>query len=55
MATNSKADISENENFLWIFSCVSEIYTKLGVFWKKKISLIAEVLRKLLTAKQVAT
>ena len=55
MARSSKADISETENFFWIFYCVSEIYVKFGVFFEKKISLIAEILKKLLTAKQVAT
>ena len=55
MATSSKADISETENFFRIFYCVSEIYVKLRIFKSEKISLIAEVYRKLLTAKQVAT
>ena len=53
--TSSNADISKTENLLSIFYCVSEIYVKFRVFRKKKISLKAEVLRKLLTAKQVAT
>ena len=35
MATCSKADISETENFFRIFYCVSVIYVKFGVFWKK--------------------
>ena len=55
MATNFKADISETERFFRIFYYVSEIYVKFEVFWKKKISLIAKVLKKLLTAKKVAT
>ena len=32
IATSSKADTSETENFFWIFSCVSEIYVKFRVF-----------------------
>ena len=32
MATFPNADISENENFFWIFYCVSEISLKFGVF-----------------------
>ena len=32
MTTGSNADISESENFFWIFYCVSEIYVKFGVF-----------------------
>ena len=32
MTTGSNADISESENFFWIFFCVSEIYVKFGVF-----------------------
>ena len=32
MATSSNADISETENFFWIFYIVSEIYVKFGVF-----------------------
>ena len=32
MATSSNADISETENFFWIFYYVSEIYVKFGVF-----------------------
>ena len=32
MATSSKANISETENFFRIFYCVSEIYVKFGVF-----------------------
>ena len=55
MARRSNADISETENLLTIFYCVSKIYVKFQVFRKKRISLKAEVLRKLLTAKQVAT
>ena len=55
MATSCKADISETENFFWTFSCVSEICVKFGVFERKRISLIAQVLQKLLTAKQVGT
>ena len=35
MATTSKEDISEMENFFWIFYCVSEIYVKLECFEKK--------------------
>ena len=35
MATSSKANISETENFFWIFSCVSEIYVKFEYFEKK--------------------
>ena len=41
MATSSKADFSETENFSRIFYCVSEIYVKFGEFKEKKISLIA--------------
>ena len=36
MATISNAVISETENFFLTFSCVSEMYVKFGVFWKKK-------------------
>ena len=36
MATSSNADISESENFFLIFVCVSKIYVKLAVFWKKR-------------------
>ena len=32
MATTSNADISETENILLIFYCVTEIYVKFGVF-----------------------
>ena len=32
MATISKVDISETENFFWIFYWVEEIYVKFGVF-----------------------
>ena len=32
IATSSKADIPETENFFLIFYCVSEIYVKFGVF-----------------------
>ena len=32
MATGSDANISETENFLSIFYCVSEIYAKFGIF-----------------------
>ena len=32
MATGPNADISETENFFWIFYCVSEIHVKFGVF-----------------------
>ena len=35
MATSSKEDISEMENFFWIFYCGSEIYVKLECFEKK--------------------
>ena len=35
MATSSKADISEYENFSRIFYYVSEIFVKIGVFEKK--------------------
>ena len=38
MATSSKADNSETENFFWIFYCVSEIYVKFGVFSSKNRS-----------------
>ena len=55
MATISKVNISKTEKFFWIFSCVPEIYVKLGVFKKKRISHIAKVSKKLLTAKEVAT
>ena len=54
MATSFKADISKTERFFRIFYYVSEIYVKFEVF-RKKISLIAKVLKKLLTAKKVAT
>ena len=36
MATSPNADISETENFFWIFYRVSEIYVKFGVFSKKR-------------------
>ena len=55
MPTSSNADISETENLLSIFDFVSEIYVKFQVFRKKRISVKVQVLRKLLTAKQVAT
>ena len=55
MATNLKGNISKTEHFFRIFYYVPEIYVKFGVFSEKKIRLIAEVLQKLLTAKQVAT
>ena len=35
MATSSNADISETENFLSIFYCVSEIYVNLEYFERK--------------------
>ena len=35
MATSFRADISETENFLGIFYCVSEIYVNLEYFEKK--------------------
>ena len=35
MATSSKADISQTENFFWTLFDVSEIYVKFEVFWKK--------------------
>ena len=54
MATSSKANISETKMFFWISLYVSEIYIKQGVV-RRKISLTAEVLQKLYTAKQVAT
>ena len=36
LATSSKADNSETENFFWIFDCVSEIYVKFEVFSRKR-------------------
>ena len=36
MATSSNADISETENFFWIFYYVSEIYVKFGIFSRKR-------------------
>ena len=36
METSFKADISETEHFVWIFSYVSEIYVKFAVFFKKR-------------------
>ena len=38
LATRTSADISETENFFWIFYCVSEIYGKFRVFRKKNQS-----------------
>ena len=35
MATSSKGGISETQNFFRVFYCVSKIYVKFGVFWKK--------------------
>ena len=35
MATSSNTDLSQTENFFWIFYCVSEIYVKFGAFRKK--------------------
>ena len=35
MATSSKADTLETQNFFWTFHYVFETYVKFGVFWKK--------------------
>ena len=53
MATSSKADISGTENFFWIFFTFLKSTVTLK-YLERKISLIALVLQKLLTAKQLA-
>ena len=53
MATGSKADISETEKFFWLFLTFLESTLNLKYF-EQKVSLIALVLQKLLTAKQLA-
>ena len=35
IATISNADIYETENLFSVSYCISEIYVKFGVFWKK--------------------
>ena len=36
IATSSNADISRTQNFFSIFYCISEMYIKFTVFWKKR-------------------
>ena len=36
MATSSNADISQTENFFWIFYCFSEIYVKFLEYFEIK-------------------
>ena len=35
MERSSDADISETEHLFSIFNCLSGMYVKVGVFWKK--------------------
>ena len=53
MATSWKADISGTENFFWIFFTFLKSTVNLK-YLERKISPIALVLQKLLTAKQLA-
>ena len=54
-ATTWRAIISETKDFLWIFSCISEMGIKIRTFGKKKMSLRAYLFPELLTPKEVVT
>ena len=43
------------KNFFWIFCCIFEILFKFWAFWKKTMTLIAEVFRKWRTPKNMVT